>query len=189
MSDEIKFSASARIPTRPLSYENKNLAEKKELVVDYENHKVYISDVNGNLIDITESLKINFNELEKLLKEKPEIYIYNDCTLPPFSNSKWHSGGGDGMSSHINYKLLLENISLEDSDIVIVNIKLEPEFSAEGCGNNHLIAYNANRLIGHFYKEADNQSFIEFIAYGGRSTADCELKLDVIIIRNSSSII
>ena len=50
---DIKFTAAARIPTRPLSYTNKSLAKKKELLADYENRELYMSDANGNLVCIT----------------------------------------------------------------------------------------------------------------------------------------
>ena len=47
--------ATARIPFRPLSYANASLATNKELLVDWENHKIYISDINGNIVEVTGS--------------------------------------------------------------------------------------------------------------------------------------
>ena len=47
------FTANARIPTRPLSFENVDLREAKEIVVDYENHIIYISDKDSNLHPIS----------------------------------------------------------------------------------------------------------------------------------------
>ena len=49
------FLAKSRIPTRPLSYANSSLAVRKELLVDWENHKIYISDINGNIVEVTGS--------------------------------------------------------------------------------------------------------------------------------------
>ena len=49
------FTAKSRIPTRPLSYSNSNLAVKKELLVDWENHKIYICDSNKNIVEVTGS--------------------------------------------------------------------------------------------------------------------------------------
>lgn len=49
------FTASARIPTRPLDYSNSSMAVKKELLVDWDNHKIYISDSNGDIVEVTGS--------------------------------------------------------------------------------------------------------------------------------------
>ena len=49
----MEFTATARIPTRPLSFENADLREAKEIVVDYENHIIYISDNNTDLHPIS----------------------------------------------------------------------------------------------------------------------------------------
>lgn len=56
MATEYKFTATSRIPSRPLSYENKSLAKPKEVVIDYTNGLIYICDINGNLIDVTKEL-------------------------------------------------------------------------------------------------------------------------------------
>lgn len=54
---DYNFTATARIPTRPLSYAKYNLALEKELLADYEKHKLYMSDINGNVVPI-ETFKI-----------------------------------------------------------------------------------------------------------------------------------
>ena len=41
------FTATSRVPTRPLSYENKSMAYRKELLVDYTNGMIYVIDENG----------------------------------------------------------------------------------------------------------------------------------------------
>lgn len=47
------YTAGSRIPVRPLSIDNKNLALPKELIIDYENSKIYICNMDGEIIDIT----------------------------------------------------------------------------------------------------------------------------------------
>lgn len=41
------FTATSRVPTRPLSYANKSMAYRKELLVDYTNGMIYVIDENG----------------------------------------------------------------------------------------------------------------------------------------------
>ena len=70
-----EYRADARIPFRPLSYEYKDLAEPKELVVDYENHNVYISNINGELVDITAGIT-------EAISKNPNIITDVKITLP-----------------------------------------------------------------------------------------------------------
>lgn len=44
---------TGRIPCRPLSFENRDLALKKEFIIDYINHRAYTTDSEGNIHDIT----------------------------------------------------------------------------------------------------------------------------------------
>ena len=37
-----EFTATSRVPTRPLSYANKEKAYRKELLVDYTNGMIYV---------------------------------------------------------------------------------------------------------------------------------------------------
>ena len=66
------FSATARIPCRPLSYNNSTMAEPKELIVDYENHKLYLCDVDGDIVDITSNIDIDelWKQLESYVDDK-----------------------------------------------------------------------------------------------------------------------
>lgn len=66
------FSATARIPCRPLSYENSTTAEPKELIVDYVNHTLYLCDVDGNIVDITSNIDIDelWKQLESYVDDK-----------------------------------------------------------------------------------------------------------------------
>ena len=40
-----------RIPTRPLDYKNRNDAKPKEILIDYDNGHIYVSDEDGNIFD------------------------------------------------------------------------------------------------------------------------------------------
>lgn len=74
-----KYSASSRIPTRPLSYENASLAMPRELILDYKNAKIYICDLSGKIVDITEKLiaqmksaidsTLNGNDIKETVKD------------------------------------------------------------------------------------------------------------------------
>lgn len=78
------YSASSRIPVRPLSYENKNLALPKELLMDYTNAKIYICDISGNIIDITTKMLDQTNEMikENLKSAETEAVVRDiDITL------------------------------------------------------------------------------------------------------------
>ena len=50
------FSATSRVPTRPLSYANKDMAYRKELLVDYTNGLIYVIDENGNEHDVSKQV-------------------------------------------------------------------------------------------------------------------------------------
>mgnify|MGYP004644845079 CR=1 FL=1 len=47
--------ATARIPFRPLSYTNASLATNKELIADWDNHKIYMKDSAGAVVEISGS--------------------------------------------------------------------------------------------------------------------------------------
>lgn len=51
------FNATARIPCRPLSAEHKDLAEPKELLIDYNTGVVTVCKADGTFIDMGESIK------------------------------------------------------------------------------------------------------------------------------------
>lgn len=65
-----EFTATARIPCRPLSYDNKDLAEPKELLVDYSTGNVWVSKVDGTLVDIGTAVK---EIILEYIKEDPEF--------------------------------------------------------------------------------------------------------------------
>lgn len=73
MSDSsYKYTATSRIPVRPLSYENRGLALPKELIVDYDTGVIYICDLNGKISDITEKI------LEYITDEMVSNILDND---------------------------------------------------------------------------------------------------------------
>ena len=58
-----------RIPTRPLDYKNRNEAKPKEILIDYDNGHIYVSDEDGNIFDAstvsTYIIKIKATDWEK----------------------------------------------------------------------------------------------------------------------------
>lgn len=67
------MKATARIPCRPLSIVNKNLAEAKELLVDYEKGTISVCKADGTIVDVSESIK--------------EVVIEQVTSDPNFSDS------------------------------------------------------------------------------------------------------
>lgn len=51
-----EFTASSRIPTRPLSYQSKELATPNEILADYENGAIYICKSDGTVVDISSTV-------------------------------------------------------------------------------------------------------------------------------------
>lgn len=71
-----EFEATTRIPTRPLSYENKDLAVNKELMVDYKTGNIYVKGEDGTIFDITDTIS-------QIIIENPDFkdnlkVTYND---------------------------------------------------------------------------------------------------------------
>lgn len=79
---EDRFEATARIPSRPLSMENKELAFDKEVLVDYTNHTIHLCvyDENGvqQFYDITASVSADIssivNQVIENLKDDPDLF-------------------------------------------------------------------------------------------------------------------
>ena len=69
MADQ-KMTATARIPCRPLSYENIDLAVAKELIVDYESGNVWVKKADGSVVDVGSSVK---EIVIEHIKEDPDI--------------------------------------------------------------------------------------------------------------------
>lgn len=85
-NNEPKFTASARIPTRPLSYESVALAENKELIADYENHELYIKDADGNVVNVTASVTTVIEEVREEMEKDPTIITDVKIELPDGSH-------------------------------------------------------------------------------------------------------
>ena len=51
-----QFEAKTRLPFRPLSYENVDLAYNRELIADYTTGNLYLKDDNGDIIDLSEKI-------------------------------------------------------------------------------------------------------------------------------------
>ena len=58
MADSSKqFNATNRVPSRPLSYEYRDLAQPKELLVDYNRGIIYVVTATKEFINITDAIK------------------------------------------------------------------------------------------------------------------------------------
>lgn len=79
-----KFPASARIPCRPLDMANKDLAEPKELIVDYETGNVAVCMADGSIVDISDTIKEIIKE-DTTISESIQVeingQIYNIKTI------------------------------------------------------------------------------------------------------------
>lgn len=72
MSDTYNFDDKARLPVRPLSYENKDLAHIHEVVIDYNKGVIYVKLSDGRLINTATSMD-TINAIIDYLKDHPEI--------------------------------------------------------------------------------------------------------------------
>lgn len=79
---EYNFEATARIPVRPLSDENRDLALAKEIIVDYVNAAIYIKTANGDIINVTASATQILEEVMNKINEDPTIITSGTVTLP-----------------------------------------------------------------------------------------------------------
>lgn len=68
------FQSKVRVPTRPLAYENIDLAVNKELIIDYNTGNVYVKDTVGNIHDITASIK---EAVSNEIAQDPSIIVNN----------------------------------------------------------------------------------------------------------------
>lgn len=68
---DYNFTATSRVPNSPLSYANKDLAEPKEVLVDYDNHQIYVCDSDGTIVNVTASVTTVVEEVINQLDEDP----------------------------------------------------------------------------------------------------------------------
>lgn len=73
MSDSLyNFDTKGRLPVVPLSYEFKDFAKVRELIVDYSAGDVYVKTDNGDIINICAS-RTTMENFAEYLKENPDI--------------------------------------------------------------------------------------------------------------------
>lgn len=73
MSESLyNFNVKARVPVVPLSYEFKDFAKIRELVVDYTTGDVYVKTDNGELVNICAS-RSNMEKFAEYLQSNPDI--------------------------------------------------------------------------------------------------------------------
>lgn len=70
-----RITATSRVPTRPLSYANKEMAYRKELLVDYTNGMIYVIDENGNEHNVSQ-------QVYEMLVENGDITGDIEITIP-----------------------------------------------------------------------------------------------------------
>lgn len=64
------FIATARIPNRPLSYENVDMAVPKEIIIDYKTGEVYVKKEDGEVVAVTSSI---IESLKEIFEKDPSI--------------------------------------------------------------------------------------------------------------------
>lgn len=76
-----QFVAKTRLPTRPLSYENKDLAYNRELIADYKTGNLYLKDDTGNIIDLSQ-------KISQTIIESGQIAQYLNVTYNGFDGEE-----------------------------------------------------------------------------------------------------
>ncbi len=99
---EYSFTATSRIPTRPLSYDNKDLAEAKEILVDYNSHEIYVCGINGQIVNVTASVTKVVQEVITQIEKDSTIIGESTIELP------------DGTSVILNEALLKAIVDIEE---------------------------------------------------------------------------
>lgn len=76
-----QFQATTRLPFRPLSYENVDLAYNRELIADYTNGNLYLKDDQGQIIDLSE-------KISQIIIESGDISKYLNVTYNGFDGEE-----------------------------------------------------------------------------------------------------
>lgn len=76
-----QFEAKTRLPFRPLSYENVDLAYNRELIADYTTGNLYLKDDNGDIIDLSE-------KISQTIIESGQIAQYLNVTYTGFDGQE-----------------------------------------------------------------------------------------------------
>lgn len=119
-----KFTAFARIPTRPLSMDNKDLAEPKELLADYVNHELYICDVDGSIVNVTASVTTVVNEVMKNINSNPTIVTDAEIELPSGEKVTIESGLIDAITK---IEELQDSLGLIKDELGNIVLKIDPD--------------------------------------------------------------
>ena len=113
------LSANARIPCRPLSVENKDLASPKELLVDYKNGSIMICKEDGSFVDITQITSSIKFEIEGQIYDLNTIIIQNseDITANKKSIDDINSALGytKDSSGNVSFSLLNKVVTVDPS--------------------------------------------------------------------------
>ena len=136
MADSSKqFNATNRIPSRPLSYEYRDLAQPKELLVDYEHGLIYVVTAQKTFINITDAIKeqismdadsvraveIELDDGDIVTIEAGMIQVFADIEILKTTTS----GLSENVTDHENRIKSLESGSASDERVEQINQQLE----------------------------------------------------------------
>lgn len=76
-----QFKATTRLPFRPLSYENVELAYNRELIADYTTGNLYLKDDQGQIIDLSQ-------KISQVIIESGQIAEYLNVTYTGFDGEE-----------------------------------------------------------------------------------------------------
>ena len=76
-----QFKATSRLPFRPLSYENVDLAYNRELIADYTTGNLYLKDDQGQIIDLSQ-------KISQVIIESGQISEYLNVTYEGFDGEE-----------------------------------------------------------------------------------------------------
>ena len=123
------FTAKSRVPTRPLSYANKSMAYRKELLVDYTNGMIYIIDENGNEHNVSEQVYTQ-------LIEKGDITEKIEVEIPD------SSGGTTSVTIEEAFTQVVNNVTSIENNITEINKIIKQLTSESGT-----VEVNASNIV------------------------------------------
>lgn len=123
------FTATSRIPTRPLSYANVSMAYRKELVVDYTDGMVYIVDENGDVHNVAEQVY-------------QQLILNGDIT----DNITIQIPDGSGGTTNVTVEAALTQV-INDIDTIQSNITEINKIIEELSNEDGSISINASNVV------------------------------------------
>lgn len=129
-----EFPATARIPCRPLDIINKELAEPKELLIDYTTGKISVCREDGTFVDIDNTIKEIIKEdpaISESIKVEIDGQMYSVNTVIAQQNTnieelKTALGYYEDESGNIKFNLLDKIANIDpDTGEIIFNITTE----------------------------------------------------------------